>query len=316
MAYKIDTNLLKKLIESIIKDYQTYAPVKKSGNIVFEQISSSANLEFFPDKTVMSFKKAILPNPSTITNKDKKIAIIGLPPCDTHALNIFYNQFSHTDILPDRKNLFILASECTPSDKCFCSTFNTFKPIGFDLYLQQRKDTLEIIERSKKGAQYLQNLSLKNPLKSPSIIIHQSKDKLNLKNITKLIENRARFDDFWQRLSNNCFGCGACSTVCPLCFCTRQDFKNTIDGESQVCLKWDSCFAKEFSEVQFGFDTRPKNVDRLYNWYHHKFVRAPHSFKEFNCVGCGRCIEACPADLNIKNILHAIIKMGNNKNGS
>jgi ferredoxin len=132
------------------------------------------------------------------------------------------------------------------------------------------------------------------------------------KKLTKVIENKEDLKDFWQGISNNCFGCGACTAVCPLCFCTRKDFKNTPDGQTKLCLDWDSCFSKRFSEIQNHHDFRPENVDRLYNWYHHKFVRSPRENNFSLCTGCGRCIDACPANLNVKNIIKAAIEKSTN----
>jgi len=132
-------------------------------------------------------------------------------------------------------------------------------------------------------------------------------EKFDLEELKNIISDRKDNEKIWQGIADNCFGCGACTAVCPLCYCTRQEFENDFCSKSNQCLNWDSCFAKRFSEVQNHFDLRPENVDRLYNWYHHKFVRAKFEHDHFLCTGCGHCIEACPANLNIKNILESLI---------
>jgi ferredoxin len=189
----------------------------------------------------------------------------------------------------------------------------TNKTAPFDLHIQEVKGNYEIFSQSEKGSSFLQKAGV-----APS----KTKLKINqidgtkswpLEDISKIIDDRTGNEKFWSATSNSCFGCGACVAVCPLCFCTRQEFRNDLDGKTSQCLKWDACFAKRFSEIQNHHDLRPQNVDRLYNWYHHKFVRANYEKDRFLCTGCGRCIEACPANLNMKNIIETLIKLNSPK---
>lgn len=256
----------------------------------------------------MSFKNILFPNGLNKNSSDnKKIALIGLHSCDLAALDIFYQQFSSTNLLPDRKNILVIASECAPDNDCFCDVFGANKPRNFDLYLQKNGAYYAIFSGSKIGAHYLDKLGLKKSNKQIEIKkIEIKTDNIKANNLSELIENRSLNKDFWQGIANNCFGCGACTTVCPLCFCTKQIYQSDLGGNKSECLSWDTCFSDDFFKISSGFDFKPKNVDRLYNWYHHKFVR---SYREINkplCVGCGRCIKACPANLNIKNILASI----------
>lgn len=241
----------------------------------------------------------------------KKIALIGLSNCDIWALFAFLKEFEDTNLLHKREDLLIVGAECLPDQNCFCEKMGTDKYAPFDIFLQEEKNDYSVFTGTKHGEKILKKIGI---LKNQKLIlrpIKNKKDNFNLEQISKTIKDRTSNEDFWQGISDNCFGCGACTAVCPLCFCTRQDFINNIKGESSQCLKWDSCFAKRFSEVQNNFDLRPQNIDRLYNWYHHKFVRAKHENNHYLCTGCGRCIEACPANLNIKNILENLANKDN-----
>ena len=239
--------------------------------------------------------------------------MVGLHACDLKALEIFYQQFSSTDLLPDRKNILVIASECKPDDDCFCDVFEANKLENFDLFLQKSSTNYAIFSGSYIGTSYLDKLGLKKPVKQIEIKeINIKTENIKAEDLTDLIENRLLNKDFWQGIANNCFGCGACTTVCPLCFCTRQNYQSDINGNKLECLSWDSCFADDFFQVSGGFDFKPKNVDRLYNWYHHKFVRASREINKPLCVGCGRCIKACPANLNMKNILASIKEKNDN----
>ena len=137
-------------------------------------------------------------------------------------------------------------------------------------------------------------------------IMIKDKDVFDKNILTEAIQDKVKFQDYWQSVANNCFGCGSCSAVCPLCFCVRQDFENNAAGNCDHCFRWDACFSKSFSEIQNHHDLRPANIDRLYNWYHHKLVRAPYEKIGYLCTGCGRCIKACPAHLNQHSIMNGL----------
>jgi ferredoxin len=306
-GFLANSHQVKLLLELISHDYQIYLPQKKNGRIVFDLMENVSDIRLF-SKTTLPFKKILFPNYRTKNNKFKKpIALVGLHHCDIAALEIFYQQFSESDILPSRGDLLIIGSECKPDDDCFCDVFGADKLGNVDFYLQKEKNQISIFCVTTKAKKYLSMLSVKESAKKYAYRPIKIKDSgIDYESLKENIESRSLNHEFWQGIANNCFGCGACTTVCPLCFCFRQDYKNNIDGSESQCLKWDSCFAKEFSEIQNHFNLRPENVDRLYNWYHHKFVRAEKELGKPLCVGCGRCIKACPAHLNIKNILHSL----------
>ena len=264
----------------------------------------------------------MLPNGQDAEKFDstRKIALVGLSNCDLWALHSFLKEFDHTNLLPKRENILLIGSECKPDRYCFCEKMGTDKYAPFDLFIQEEGNNVAIFSTTKNGEAILRKTEIKKSQKRPILKkIGEDGEKIDANKIEKVISDRAKNEEFWQGIADNCFGCGACTAVCPLCFCTRQEFENflpldkgEVEGvdltcKSSQCLNWDSCFAKRFSEVQNHYDLRPENVDRLYNWYHHKFVRAKFKHDQFLCTGCGRCIEACPANLNINNILQALI---------
>jgi len=311
-GYLINSHQTKHLLELVACDYLVYLPQKKDGKIVFDLLENMSDIRFFSE-TIIPFKKIIFPNHRAKNFVFKKpIALVGLHHCDVAALEIFYHQFSNSNLLPPRKDLLIIGSECKPNDDCFCDIFSADKLGEVDFYLQKESDRISIFALTAKSKKYLAKLGIKESAGKYSYRpIQIEKSGIDKESIKENVESRSLHQDFWQGVANNCFGCDACTAVCPLCFCFRQDYKNAINGTESQCLNWDSCFAKEFSEVQNHFDLRPENVDRLYNWYHHKFVRAEKELSKPLCVGCGRCIKACPAHLNIKNILHSLEESSN-----
>ena len=305
-GYLVNNHQVRYLLELIAQDYLLYLPQKKESKMVFDLLEDSSDIRLF-SQTTLPFKKILFPNHRAKKHEFKKpLALVGLHNCDVAALEIFYQQFSESNLLPKRSDLLVIGSECKPGDDCFCDVFGADKLGKVDFYLQKEKAQISIFNLSDKANKYFSKLGLKETAKKIGYRAIEIKTDISYKELLENVESKKLHQEFWQGIANNCFGCGACTTVCPLCFCFRQDYQNGINGNQSECLKWDSCFAKEFSEVQNHCDTRPNNVDRLYNWYHHKFVRAKKELGKALCVGCGRCIKACPAHLNIKNILHSL----------
>lgn len=310
MQSKISDHQLHQIVDYIRKSYKTYGVQEKNGRRSFSLLEKGSDINLNLKKPILSFKKILLPNGfKTNTKNDEKIAFVGLNNCDVWALIAFLEEFSETSLMPSLDDILIIASQCVPNQFCFCNAMGTNKLAPFDLYLQDKKTHFEIFSGSEKGKKILEKNGVKPSSSRLTIDEIEAKDVLPLDKISKIIENREGNEKFWNALANTCFGCGACTAVCPLCFCTSQEVRNDLDGQTSFCLKWDACFAKRFSEIQNHYDLRPQNVDRLYNWYHHKFVRAKFERNHYLCTGCGRCIDACPANLNMKNILETLVRL-------
>lgn len=124
-------------------------------------------------------------------------------------------------------------------------------------------------------------------------------------------------DKIWDNLAKICLGCGICSYVCPLCYCTSINDKIDLDNKQcpsscSLCKGsrnrlWDSCLLNHFSQVAGENNFRAKLRDRIYNWYHHKFVRFPQEYGSVGCVSCGRCIKYCPAKINYRKVLEEVL---------
>ena len=308
----INSHQLAQIVANIAKNFDVYGTISQDNGLTFAKTDKFSDLVIPTPKTRIPFKKILWANHQDIDSlplkPKKKFAFVGIVNCDVLALDILLSEMSAYDFLPKREDILVVSTECKPDDHCFCTAFGHSKITGFDLHIQKEKDGYSIYSGSKIGNKILREngLNLKKVGSSLKDIKLDSVEKINEKKLSKELDDRKNHELIWQSVANNCFGCGGCTAVCPLCFCTRQDFSNKTDGSSKICLDWDSCFAKSFSEIQNHYDLRPENVDRLYNWYHHKFVRAYKDKKHFLCTGCGRCIKACPAHLNQHHIIEAI----------
>jgi len=70
---------------------------------------------------------------------------------------------------------------------------------------------------------------------------------------------------------------------------------------------WDSCMLKDYARVAGGGNPRPELASRLRNRFEKKFNFFPKVSGVTACTGCGRCITACPAKIDIRKVLRRLI---------
>jgi predicted aldo/keto reductase-like oxidoreductase len=59
--------------------------------------------------------------------------------------------------------------------------------------------------------------------------------------------------------------------------------------------------------VAGGANPRRHLYERLRNRFDKKFDFFPQALKICACTGCGRCVEACPGDIDIREVLKGLV---------
>jgi sulfhydrogenase subunit beta (sulfur reductase) len=121
----------------------------------------------------------------------------------------------------------------------------------------------------------------------------------------------ARFADrYWELLAERCIGCRVCAYVCPTCRCfdVRDEVARRRTGYAQYerLRCWDSCTGANYRVVAGGHNPRATKGQRLRNRFFCKFYYLPEDYGATGCVGCGRCIEACPVNIDIVEMLNDV----------
>jgi len=113
-------------------------------------------------------------------------------------------------------------------------------------------------------------------------------------------------DPLWARHGLRCHGCGACAAVCPTCHCF--DVVDEPEGVDRGTRRrnWDSCQTALFTLHGSGHNPRRDQAARIRQRVTHKFGIYPKKFGETLCTGCGRCVRACPAGMDLLEILAEI----------
>ncbi|MCK5557195.1 MAG: 4Fe-4S dicluster domain-containing protein, partial [Candidatus Hydrogenedentes bacterium] len=96
---------------------------------------------------------------------------------------------------------------------------------------------------------------------------------------------------------------------CPTCHCfLLYDQKGQENFER---LKvWDACVYAGYSRMAGGGTPRPFLVERFRHRYVHKFDQIVERHGIEGCSGCGRCIEACPGNIDMRKVFKALDSMG------
>lgn len=122
-------------------------------------------------------------------------------------------------------------------------------------------------------------------------------EKFNLEKVKTNIKN-AYDSPLWVIETLGCLGCGACAFACPTCTCFDiQDEGNIECGFRIRC--WDACGFGLFTQHASGHNPRHTQSERRRNRLMHKFRYSIENLGIVSCIGCGRCIRICPAQMNI-----------------
>ena len=114
----------------------------------------------------------------------------------------------------------------------------------------------------------------------------------------------------WVELGERCLGCRTCTFVCPTCRCfdVRDEIVSSrLDARRIQRLRaWDACTMANYRRIAGGHNPRPGQEMRLQNRFYCKFSYYPDDFGPLGCVGCGRCVDACPVGVDIREVMAAV----------
>ena len=261
--------------------------------------------------------------------KDKNI-IVGIRICDARSFSVldtFFasGKYQDTHYLNRRKNTLLIGLACnTPASTCFCTSVggDPYSSEGLDALLIDIGDSYLITITSQSGeilTDYLDSYP-KAPKKYSKILQEQATQARNLMNsppdITNIKENLDKLfeNNLWEEVSQSCISCGSCSFICPTCHCFDIQDENTKTGGERVRI-WDHCQSSIFTLETSGHNPRKSGRERTRQRVYHKFNYYLKNYSILGCIGCGRCIRACPAGQDIRRTLTSIQKISQQNTG-
>ena len=339
--YKIAKENLAPLFALINENNELYLPVQVAGQTNFAAYTADANVDLDTLKTVKSPKDVFFPQSETLytcNKEDNKLRItpeklvdapfvvFGMKACDIKGLEVLDRVFLSDPVdsfyAARRAHGVIVALAChEPEESCFCKVFGVdcTEPaadvatwmIEGELYWKALTEKGEKLTESVKS---LLADADEAKVEAEKSAVKEIVEKLPYSNLSLEGWNgdvlTEKFNDaLWNELYKPCLACGTCTFVCPTCQCYDIKDYNTGNGVQRYRC-WDSCMYSDFTMMAHG-NNRNSQMQRFRQRFMHKLVYFPaNNDGMYSCVGCGRCVDKCPASLNIVKVIKAFSEKG------
>ena len=301
----------------------------------FDVVADFSKLRLDYDQTVHSAKNFFLPskeNLSTYTFQGddwqkevdygsyEPLVLFGLHPCDINALNKLDKVLLET-VYPNpfygakRANMFIIGHSCEPLPSCFCRSMGTDTVLdGCDLFLTRLGDDYFAEIFSSRAYKIINQMELREPTVADhnrfrlasEVKAEKFSSTVDTSDLTKILDMEFQ-SDVWEEWGDKCLSCGTCASVCPSCYC--YGVSESVDLDLSRASKEKhlySCNLLDFAEVAGGHNFRPEAHSRLKYRYYHKHRGFVEAFEESLCTGCGRCGDACLANINVPDVIASV----------
>lgn len=320
-------------VQTLCGNYKVFGPTSKGAGFTFQEIKDAKDLRLDYQTTVLPPKK-LLHQPfetmfhftmdGNVTHahpEDDKQILLGVHPCDVHAIaildKVYMDEYPDPHYKQKRGNTIIIAMNCTTvGETCFCSSLGTGPALekGYDVLITDLGQQYLLEAGSEVGEKLLSDAGLQE---APDSALVEKYHRVN--EIAKKVEKNIGTDGLaellhenfrhpvWDKLAQECLACGSCTMVCPTCFCYNVIDQVDLDlqqGKRQRV--WDSCMLLDFGEVAMGGNFRKDRDARIKQRMYHKLKYMYEQFGMPGCVGCGRCINACIKKIDLTKAVEEI----------
>ena len=329
--------------QALSSEHQIFAPVKDDNNsavTVWSKIKGWSELSLADGPPTSSIKPFFFPQPETLFTFSAKwsdpeafrlkepkavqipTVLAGVRPCDSRSVMLNSLPYKEDPYFQERMEaISIIGLTCTHQcSTCFCRWVGG-SPLStecMDVALYPLKNGSGYIAEpiTPKGEKLLEHAPEARPLndeetrflkklkeneEAERAKIPEASHNLKEKDLMLLYEA-----PFWHNVAETCINCGACTFLCPTCYCFDiQD--ETIHGKGRRIRYWDSCMFPLFTLHASGHNPRGQKFQRVRNRFMHKLKYFPDKFGPISCVGCGRCIKECPVNIDIREVIREML---------
>lgn len=327
-------------LDSLTGELNLIAPRAVSGVPLYRPIERSDQVLWDFTRPVLSIKEAFFPPTEqmlTIEKGNGQIrlseslpegpqVIFGVRPCDARGMKMLDRVFNAPPGDPyyarRRANTTLVGLACREmGPTCFCTSLGGSPDDAADmdvmLYPLDEGYLVQVV--TEKGQALLDASTLQSSEPSPGQAKYRATFVYDQPEKVPLPEQNAwaaQFEDaYWDQIAERCLSCRICAYVCPTCRCfdVRDEALPSGNGSSQYerIRCWDSCTGQAYRRIAGGHNSRSEKGQRLRNRFLCKFDYYPRQYAlgSAACTGCGRCIDACPVNVDITEVMGHIAEV-------
>ncbi len=327
---------LRSWLASLVASYNLIAPVAgESGPSRWKDIDGDSDVDITSDRMMMAIKEYLLPQSETlftvsgkkgeetvvdpIKTPERGTLAMGLHLCDVRGISVLDDVYLHQGPFQDpyyaarRNSLAVMATVCSdPRWSCFCTTMGDLNDWAkaADVLVTDLDGKLYVAPISETGEKlvhgdFFAEPSAEDVAKKNEVwenLLALPKQSFAGMDTSKIVD----WDDpIWAEIAQKCLGCGICSYMCPSCSCFDiQDETKGHTVERYRCR--DTCQSCDFTHMGHGHNPRPEKTMRARQRVMHKFSYQVTQYGKNGCSGCGRCVESCPVNIDLREVLSRI----------
>ena len=321
MSYDTLTAWLDQLAETTT----LIAPRDVEGVILYRPVTSSVDIEWDFTRPVLSVKEAVFPATErlltiektgqtirlTETLPDGERVIFGVRPCDARGLRALDALFVETEPVDPyyarrRSQTTLIGLACREmGDTCFCTSVGGAPDDSSDM---------DLMLTEIDGGFAVDVITDQGQVLLPAITLADFSGRLPEPKRSAPVPFPPmdawppQFNDtYWQNMAERCLSCRICAYVCPTCRCFDVRDEPLSGGQQYERIRcWDSCASESYRRIAGGHNPRAAKGDRLRNRFFCQFYTYPAQYGPVACTGCGRCIDSCPVNIDITEVLAAV----------
>ncbi|MDQ7818034.1 MAG: 4Fe-4S dicluster domain-containing protein [Melioribacteraceae bacterium] len=320
---KVDKEKIDGFSEVIVPAKPKYST---NGHTYFHRISEDNEIVLDSFRTVDPIKilfYLVRESMNSEKTRNTKRIIVGVKQCDLKALELTDIALINKNFIDPgykhwRENTLIISSDCGEiGENCSCNLMDG-KPYpgkGFDINISSIHDNYFLQAGSPGGEKFLVTMSSHIGFETCKDVdtseIQKKREKIfasleernsSLRMKRDFINLKLSDLELWKDESTSCVGCGACTNICPTCYCLILN-DETEAQEFMKVRSYDSCQWNGYARVAGGGTPRPKMFERFRNRYLCKYLYMKSNFGLYGCTGCGRCTEACPGKISFMKVV-------------
>ena len=339
---------LNRWIDSMIDRCQVFVPSRIEEEIFFSPVDEAPEMDLLGGTAVLPYlppKDIVFPQSEILFSYSGKgeetkvevpegpkrgLVILGIRSCDTQGIfwldQFFQENFNDFYYSRRRNKVTLVTIACNqPAKNCFCiccqgGPFLGSESQNFDIQLISFQDGYLVECNSTQGKElidmrpdiffppeagmeeirfHLEEESQKKFLPAPTSYMSTAIRRITSNGIPP---------ELWTELGERCFDDGGCSFVCPCCSCFGVGYLAN-DGKGYHYRYWDSCGYAGFTREVSGHNPREEKGERFKRRFFHKLsYQYLKKDGRIGCVGCGRCITACPGEVTMPLVVERIRK--------